>query len=71
MGVLVGRGHLGHPQGAGHSVPKGPGRGACPAFSFSPSFLSFSLYFSSSPEVNYYSSLKLALLYSAHADRAI
>ena len=52
MGVPVGWGHLVHPQGVGHSVLKGPGRGACLAFSFSLSFLSFSPCFSSSPAVN-------------------
>ena len=49
MGVVVGWGHLLHPQGAEHLVLKDPGRGACHAFSFSPSFLSFSPCFSSSP----------------------
>ena len=52
MGVVVGRGHLVHPQGEEHSVPMGPGRGACRVFSFSLSFLSFFLCFSSFPKIN-------------------
>ena len=52
VGVTGGRGHLTHPQGEGHPVPRDPGRGACRVSSFSLSFLSFSPYFSSSPVVN-------------------
>ena len=83
MGVPVGWDHLVRPQGAGHSVLKGPGHGACLAFSFSLSFLSFSPCFSSSPAVNkknqgvFFKSriatdslglINLAWLYNVHAE---
>ena len=67
MDALVGRGHSVRPQGVGHSVPKGPGRDACHAFSFSLSFLSSFPCFSSSPAVSKVTftsdSYKLHLLY--------